>query len=64
MTQIELGRMNRLKVVKTVDFGVYLDGGEQAGEILLPSRYVPENCQPGNEIDLSSIPSQGKLQIG
>lgn len=52
MSQIELGRMNRLKVVKTVDFGVYLDGGEQAGEILLPSRYVPENCQPGDEVDV------------
>ncbi|MCP4268889.1 MAG: GntR family transcriptional regulator, partial [Candidatus Brocadiaceae bacterium] len=26
------------------DFGIYLDGGEH-GEILLPSRYVPENCK-------------------
>jgi len=39
-----LGKMNPLKVVKTVDFGVYLDGGSD-GEILLPTRYVPENCQ-------------------
>jgi len=49
---IKLGEMNHLKVVKTVDFGVYLDGGEQAGEILLPARYVPEGCQPGDELDV------------
>lgn len=44
--------MNHLRVVKHVDFGVYLDGGEEAGEILLPSRYVPENCQPDDELDV------------
>ncbi|MDO4215114.1 MAG: S1-like domain-containing RNA-binding protein [Bacteroidales bacterium] len=49
---IELGKMNHLRVVKHVDFGVYLDGGEEAGEILLPSRYVPENCQPDDELDV------------
>lgn len=50
--RIELGRMNHLVVVKTVDFGVYLDGGEQAGEILLPQRYVPQGLKPGDEIDV------------
>ena len=44
---IELGKFNTLRVVKVVDFGMYLDGGEE-GEILLPSRYVPENCKPGD----------------
>ena len=44
---IELGKFNTLWVVKVVDFGMYLDGGEE-GEILLPSRYVPENCKPGD----------------
>ena len=44
---IELGKFNTLEVVKQVDFGMYLDGGEE-GEILLPSRYVPENCQIGD----------------
>ena len=38
-----LGKVNPLKVVKEVEFGVYLDGGSD-GEILLPKRYVPENC--------------------
>jgi predicted RNA-binding protein (virulence factor B family) len=40
----EIGKINNLKIVKEVDFGIYLDGGEH-GEILLPSRYVPENCK-------------------
>lgn len=44
---IELGRFNTLEVVKQVDFGMYLDGGEQ-GEILLPNRYVPEDCKIGD----------------
>lgn len=46
---IELGKFNTLKVVKEVDFGMYLDGGEE-GEILLPLRYVPEDCRPGDEL--------------
>ena len=46
---IELGQYNTLQVVKQVDFGVYLDGGEE-GEILLPARYVPEVCEPGDEL--------------
>lgn len=49
--KIKLGKMNRLSVVKTVDFGMYLDGGD-AGEILLPSRYVPEGCAVGDELDV------------
>lgn len=44
---IELGKFNTLEVVKEVDFGMYLDGGEQ-GEILLPTRYVPEDCKVGD----------------
>ena len=46
-----LGKMNPLKVVKTVDFGVYLDGGSD-GEILLPTRYVPENCEIGDTLSV------------
>lgn len=45
----ELGKLNTLEIIKTVDFGLYLDGGE-LGEILLPSRYVPEGCVVGNEL--------------
>lgn len=48
---IELGKFNTLKVVKEVEFGMYLDGGEE-GEILLPARYVPDGCQPGDELNV------------
>jgi len=44
-----LGKVNPLKVVKLVDFGVYLDGGSD-GEILLPKRYVPEVCEIGDTV--------------
>ncbi len=40
-----------MEVVKEVDFGVYLDGGEE-GEILLPTRYVPEKCRPGDILNV------------
>ena len=48
---IELGKFNQLEVVKEVDFGVYLDGGEE-GEILLPARYVPEDCKIGDFLNV------------
>ena len=48
---IQLGRFNSMKIVKTVDFGLYLDGGEY-GEILLPSRYVPEEFEIGEMLDV------------
>ena len=46
-----LGKYNQLEVVKEVDFGVYLNGGDD-GEILLPSRYVPEGCRPGDMLNV------------
>ena len=48
---IQLGKNNLLKVVKEVDFGMYLDGGDH-GEILLPTRYVPKGCKPGDEMNV------------
>ncbi len=48
---VKLGKYNSLKVVKNVDFGVYLDGGNGV-EILLPTRYVPSPLQPGDEIEV------------
>ena len=47
----QVGRFNKLEVVKEVDFGVYLDGGE-LGTILLPQRYVPEDCELGDWVDV------------
>ena len=46
---IKLGDYNTLKIVKSVDFGLYLDGGEE-GEILLPQRYVTNDMKIGDEI--------------
>lgn len=51
MERIKLGEYNLLKVVKEVDFGLYLDGGDE-GEILLPARYVPKGVKPGDEINV------------
>ena len=48
---VNLGKYNQLTVVKEVDFGVYLDGDED-GEILLPQRYVPEDCHPGDVLNV------------
>ena len=70
---VVLGKYNQLEVVKQVDFGVYLNGGDD-GEILLPSRYVPEGCKPGdmlnvfiyldNEERLIATTLQPKVQVG
>lgn len=48
---IKLGDYNVLKIIKRVDFGLYLDG-EEAGEILLPQRYVPKNAKIDDEIEV------------
>lgn len=48
---IDLGRYNQLKVVKKVDFGMYLDGGED-GEILLPTKYIPQGTRVGDVLNV------------
>ena len=48
---IRLGKRNQLTVLREVDFGVYLDGGD-IGDILLPKRYVPANCKVGDIVDV------------
>ncbi len=47
---VEIGRISSCKIVKIVDFGVYLDG-EGFGEILMPKRYVPSNCKVNDEVE-------------
>ena len=51
MSFIRLGDYNRMTVVKSVDFGLYLEGGDE-GEVLLPARYVPDGCKEGDEIEV------------
>lgn len=51
MNTIVLGDYNLLTVIKKVDFGVYLDGGNEE-EILLPKRYVPQQCNVGDTLEV------------
>lgn len=46
----QAGIYHKLKVVKHVDFGIYLDGGDI--EILMPTRFVPAGVQDGDEIEV------------
>lgn len=46
----ELGKINNLKILKVLDFGIYIDG-ENLGEILMPKKYVPEKVKVGDLID-------------
>ena len=51
---IELGKKQKLTVVKSVDFGVYLGEDMQAdakNRVLLPSRQVPEGTKEGDSIE-------------
>ena len=48
---VNIGQYNRLKVVKRVDFGAYLDGGNGV-EILLPEKYVDPTVKIGDELDV------------
>jgi len=48
-TPATIGKFNLLNIVALMDKGAYLDGGE-LGEILLPTRYLPEDCKVGEKI--------------
>ncbi|WP_120510890.1 S1 RNA-binding domain-containing protein [Photobacterium salinisoli] len=49
---IKIGQYNTLEVVKIVDFGVFLDGGEDFGNILLPKSSVPEGTSLGDNLEV------------
>lgn len=48
---LKIGKYNTLKVVKSVDFGVFLSGGNDI-EVLLPSRYIVNPLQIGTEVEV------------
>ncbi|MHB9955479.1 CvfB family protein [Vibrio campbellii] len=48
---IKIGQINSLEVIKTADFGVFLDG-EDYGSVLLPNKYVPEDTELGAHLDV------------
>ncbi|RYY31215.1 MAG: RNA-binding protein [Chitinophagaceae bacterium] len=45
---VRIGEYNNLKVLRVVDFGVYLD--DEKDGILLPKRFVPEGVGEGDEL--------------
>ncbi|MCQ2535627.1 MAG: S1-like domain-containing RNA-binding protein [Lachnospiraceae bacterium] len=49
---MKLGEIQKLKIVKTVDFGVYLSDVEDGDRVLLPFKQVPEGVKKGDELDV------------
>ncbi|MBQ5426888.1 MAG: RNA-binding protein [Pseudobutyrivibrio sp.] len=47
---MKLGEIQKLKIQKKVEFGVYLSDGEE--RVLLPKKQVPENASVGDEIQV------------
>ena len=70
---VEVGKVNRLAVSRSSDFGLLLDGGE-LGEILLPKRYAKAVRDSGEPVDvfvyldsedrLTATPEKPKAQVG
>ncbi|MEA3494877.1 MAG: S1-like domain-containing RNA-binding protein [Bacteroidota bacterium] len=48
---IEIGKNNVLKVLRHKSVGVYL-GDNEGNDVLLPNKYVPENIEVDDEIDV------------
>ena len=47
---VKVGEFNNLKVIRAVDFGLYLDDGAEG--ILLPKRFVPKGAEIGDELNV------------
>ncbi len=47
---VEIGRINKLEVLKSTEQGLYL--GDSVEEILLPNKYIPEGLEIGDYIDV------------
>ena len=47
----QIGAFNQLEVLDIIAHGAVLDGQDK-GEILLPNRYVPNNCEAGDVLDV------------
>ncbi|EPJ54982.1 MAG: hypothetical protein OFPI_05160 [Osedax symbiont Rs2] len=48
---IEIGKTNKLEVIREAEIGLYLEGGKYGG-ILLPKADVPENTKKGDTIEV------------
>lgn len=51
ISEVSVGKVNKLAVIRLADFGVYLDG-KQFGGILLPKGEVPEGCKLADELEV------------
>ncbi|MFU8780740.1 MAG: S1 RNA-binding domain-containing protein [Kiritimatiellia bacterium] len=48
---VEIGKMNRLTVLRSSAHGLFLDGGS-LGDILLPKRYASRGLKPGDVVEV------------
>ena len=70
---IEIGKLQKLQVINTTDFGVYL-GEDSEEKVLLPRKQVPEGIKPGDELEvfiykdssdrLISTTNEPKIKLG
>jgi hypothetical protein len=49
---IKLGDYNILTIIRRAEQGLYLEGDEQSGDILLPNRYIPEGAKIGQDLEV------------
>ena len=51
---MEIGKIQKLKVIKEKDFGIYLSDGDKADAqgVLLPKKQVPEGTKIGDELEV------------
>ena len=47
---IEIGKYNTLTILRDTKVGLFLGNGNEAEDILLPNKYVPENFEIGDEM--------------
>jgi hypothetical protein len=58
---LNIGKINKLKVVKKQGADIYLDSGT-SGKVLLADKKLPENCQLGDTLDVFVyVDSEGHL---
>ena len=48
---VKIGDYNRLEILRSTGVGMYV-GAEEVEDILLPLKYIPENSEVGDEIDV------------
>ena len=59
---VDIGRRNKLVVKRLRKEGADLDGGA-SGDILLPQKFVPENCRPGDRVAVFVSVDRGRRLV-